>query len=233
MYGRKYKKRGTTRRRRNYRRRTSLALKAYKMAKSIKRDEEHKYLNLAQTVTNPADNTFASYNLIPIAQGDGPSDRDGNQITLKSMFFRVRLTPTGDYGVGINYRFIIVQDRQTNPNGTIPGISNILLNGNDFMSNYNYPAITTRYKVLYDKIHRCNPIGYSGGFASGGATWTDKNLNNDHYFFITLRRFMKNIRWYDGNASSLARYGIYLFAAVDNTRNSTCEFRLCLKYTDN
>lgn len=231
---RKYTQKKRYGRRKNYRkRRGNLAVKAYKMAKSVFRSEEKKYYNNQITITNPADNTWNNYNLLNIGQGDSATTRDGNQITLKSLFFRVRITPTGDYGLGLNYRVVIVQDTQVNPNGTVPGPANLFLDASDFHSNYNWPAVLGRYKILYDKIHNCNPIGYSGGYSTTLlTTWNDKNLNTDKYFFINLKRFYKNIRWYNDIGSSISRNGIYMYVCVDNTRNSTTTFNYVAKFTD-
>lgn len=231
---RRYRKSRGVRRKRGMSTR-AIASKALFQTKMLNRQRERKYF-LQQpliNLNNQAANTWSQYSVVGLAQGAGPSDREGDQVTVHEIMLRFRATLTGDYGSGQRFRIIVLQDRQCDGSGNIPNVGNLLSNASDAFSLYNYPATLYRYKILHDKWHNASAIGYAGGFASGGSTWTDKNYNVDHYFSLKFTRgFMKNIRWYGTAATNFIRYPIYIYVANDQGHNSNLTCYTMVKYTD-
>lgn len=101
----------------------SLVSKVSKLEKQLKLQEgEWKYLDTIQTVTAAV--TAGTLTLLNgCTQGDGPSNREGTQIHIKSIQIRVRTEFNAADASAGPVRFVLVQDKQ--PNGAAPTVANI------------------------------------------------------------------------------------------------------------
>lgn len=124
------------------------ANKALKLAKRIASNIEYKTMN---TVVSSASQISDAWNpslINGIARGDGNHDREGNQVTIKSIYWNCLLYADQDQQT----RVMVIQDKA--PGGTVPALSDILAYAAkplvfNSMRNLQY---TTRFKVLYDKV---------------------------------------------------------------------------------
>lgn len=234
---RTYKKKAVKRYpKRNYKSKSSLAVKAYKMAKTCLRQRERKFAtyNRTSTVSNKNWDGTSSfiYRLFDIAQGDGSSNRNGDVIFLQDLFIKMRVRPSGDLTSGVNFRLIVVQDKQTIADATNPQWNDIFMT-NDMNSPYNYPKVVQRFKMLYDKTF---PVKYlfSGGYYNGalGTQWYDHTINNNKYINIKLKNFYKTIRYNGSTAADLQKNGIYIGICIDEDQPIDYEWYVMSKYTD-
>lgn len=101
-----------------------------------------------------------------IAQGSDFTERIGRKVFLKSLFFRIFVTPSATVNspTGTTTRLIIVYDCQTN--AAAPTVANILQN-----SAYDSPMNLNnrdRFKVLYDKFVHTSATLYTTGALTAG-----------------------------------------------------------------
>ncbi len=94
-----------------------------------------------------------------IAQGDGPTARDGNALAHRSMFFRYVATINANALV-TEVRFMMVYDRA--PNGALAAANDILENVNS-ISPLDF-ANAGRFQVLYDRTHILSITGNKAVF---------------------------------------------------------------------
>ena len=111
----------------------------------------------------------AIFNVTPqIIQGDSNSTRDGSQINLTKVQWRFETLGVAVSGVT---RVVVFQDTQNN--GVVPGITDVLDNAN-VISPLNVLNFVTnkRFKLLHDEAVQCNIAGQNLQFRT--ATWTSK-----------------------------------------------------------
>lgn len=109
---------------------------------------------LTATGANPYPNKILNVTdacLNSCAQGDGPSDRDGNKITCKSLHIKGKICrfPEASFSHDPQVRVLIVVDQQNNGN---PNPTNDLAQiTNDAILGFRDIEHISRYKVLWDK----------------------------------------------------------------------------------
>lgn len=87
------------------------------------------------------------WNIAPIAQGQGTSDRIGDTVRLKKL--TAILTMNTANASNVCYRWVVIRDKQTRASYT-PGVSDIFVNART-----NAPILESKknqYEILYDKI---------------------------------------------------------------------------------
>ena len=107
------------------------------------------------TVNISADTTGGVQLLNGIARGDEISERNGRQVTLKSIEMRLRSRTTAGTGVDQQHRVIVVYDRQTN--AAAAGFADVLSSANVL-----YPRNLEnrrRFRILFDRIIQLNATG--------------------------------------------------------------------------
>jgi len=107
------------------------------------------------TVNIAADSTGGVQLLNGIARGDEISERNGRQVTLKSIEMRLRCKASNGSGIDQQHRVIVVYDRQTN--AAAAGIADVLSSANVL-----YPRNLEnrrRFRILFDRIIQLNASG--------------------------------------------------------------------------
>ena len=138
-----------------------LASKVSRLEKQVKLQEgEWKYLDVTQASTASV-SAGALTLLTGCATGDGPSNREGTQIYVKSIQVRTRIEfNAGDATAGA-IRMVLVQDKQSN--GAAPNVSDIysipVLNAIDALRNLNGRK---RFKILSDNTWIVSQNGTPG-----------------------------------------------------------------------
>lgn len=107
------------------------------------------------TVNAAADMTTAVQLLNGIPRGDEISQRNGRQVTLKSIEMRLKSRSTAGTGVDQQHRVLIVYDRQTN--AAAAAVTDVLASANVL-----YPRNLEnrrRFRILFDRIIQLNASG--------------------------------------------------------------------------
>lgn len=111
-----------------------------------------------------------SGSLCTIAQGDGESERDGKKVTLKTLLVTVILRTADNVGVENAIRLLVVKDTQSNGAQLTP--SYVLESPPqtiDTLSTHRNLQYTTRFNVLYDKIHYLKTTPFYSTQVSGSS----------------------------------------------------------------
>lgn len=153
-------------------------------------------------------------NLSLIAQGDGPSTRDGNSILLKSIYLRLRATINAA-ATNTVVRCILFTDYQQQ--GTLPTVANVLTGDIDTPLNIvDYPK---RFRVIRDFMFSLSNSG-------------DKIYHKDYY----IKMYKHHIK-YDGSGATAAEQrtgNIYLLLISNEGANTpTLNVDSRLRYIDN
>lgn len=170
------------------------AVKAYKLGSLAMSmlNAEKKYYDISQTTTNPStpSGTYTVQNIFDgITVGDGPTNRDGYQIRVKSLCFRF-LSQLNASATSTRLRFVIFLDRRPQI-GSAPVWTDLFDSSNLQNSFYNLSDQWKRFKIITDKTIVVNttnletqtdifipmslPVRYN---ASG------QSINNNMWFFI-------------------------------------------------
>lgn len=118
--------------------------KVSKLVKANKSDSH--FVDVAQTLT-PGTTPALGY-LVPVAQGDGENNRDGDAISLRHLSWKATLVPNASASSDA-CRIIIFRAR-TGLSGTPPPLSTILEVNTNIDSPYNRDYRNS-YVILYDK----------------------------------------------------------------------------------
>lgn len=109
-------------------------------------------------VNTAADTTGGVTLLNGMARGDDINQRQGRQVTLRSIELRLLSRVAPGTGIDQRHRILIVYDRQTN--GAAPAITDILSSANVL-----YPRNLEnrqRFRILFDRLHTLNASGEPG-----------------------------------------------------------------------
>lgn len=121
---------------------------------------EKKYID--RTYQTTFDSAVYSMTLLNgLEQGDGGSQRDGDQAKFLSLQWKGRIL--NRHGTDVQtYRMIIFQDRQAD--GTAPNISELLEYGGTADVPYSGIRMDNkmRFKILHDEFYTLNPTSLSG-----------------------------------------------------------------------
>lgn len=110
---------------------------------------EKKYVDNI-VAASPTDGVPTATLLNGIAQGDGPDQRNGRQITMKSIQLRLMISPTdGGTAIAGNVRIVLLLDRQ--PNSAAPTISDVFT-GTNAMTLTNLDN-RQRFQILGDMVY--------------------------------------------------------------------------------
>lgn len=176
---------------------------------------EYKRLDADSTQFIPNEVTSPTLTLISsMAQGDGPNQRDGNSVRLKSALIRFAIERDAS-ATKPHTSFRIMLVRSIYNNNAAPAIGD-LLQTSDFMSPINTDE-STGYRILRDKTYRVTAqvphldlkwfvkfnhhAKFSGSSAAVGDTtsghiyivvFVDDNTNQDFIRYYTRVRFVDN-----------------------------------------
>jgi len=135
------------------------------------------------------------WNIAPIAQGNGTSDRIGDTVRLKKLTAIVTMNSANTSNVC--YRWMVVRDKQTRASYT-PSVIDIMVTGRT-----NAPMIESKrsqYEVLYDKIIDTN------------VNFTNQDTRVTHRFEVPLNVTME----FNGTTStSYQRNNVYLICMCE------------------
>lgn len=222
------------RRKRNYRRKAykskpyfmrfqkgdSLAIKALKMARNLKKVVNVEFKDLVHNGSiTPNDSTgdVRAMGGINIDQGDTSSTRDGRSVKLTSWFMRAILYNSASATSDTTVRMVLVHDKQVNQS---------LASASDIVENVGLTGLMNRdnadrFKVLFDKTFILKP-SYSGEVA---------NISFQKY--IPLNLHIK----YDGTGGGIADITsneLLLFTVSNQATNTpTIAYRTRVKFVDN
>lgn len=180
-----------------------------KRVKKIENQFEKKYYNSGYTTTMTAAGDVVT--LTGIAQGDTASSRDGNDITVRSIRVNGYVSLRADSAVALNcppqlYRMIVFQDRQQVAD-TEPAVTDVLLTA-DLSSNYNYPNVKDRFKILYDKKFK---LQVQAPCANATAQVAQDINGHDKWFFPS----MKHLTYNGTTAADLQKGHVYMILITD------------------
>ena len=177
---------------------------------------EWKYLDVTQASTASV-SAGALTLLTGCATGDGPSNREGTQIYVKSIQVRARIEfNSGDASAGA-IRMVLVQDKQSN--GAAPNVSDIysipVLGPIDALRNLNGRK---RFKILSDN------------------TWiVSQNGTPGYQYDIYLKKPI-TVQYNAGNTGTVADIStnaLYLLVCSDQAANGPyCAFYSRVRYTE-
>lgn len=189
-------------------RKATLALKAYRLAKRASNVMEmHKRDHAGATVTSA--NDFTSQMITDISEGDQSNNRNGLKLWARSLRIAYEcIWASATNNTDETVRIIIVRDKMMN--GTRPTTAQILEEVSTYstLSHRNNETEGKRFIFLYDKVHR-NPNQVSTSTYSTGRK-----------FVIPLKFPI----YYLGNTSAEADQGknnLFFFAIADQTSAST------------
>lgn len=186
-------------------------------------------------VYNGGGTTFTKLTDIP--QGVNYAQRIGDQITLKSLHIRMKLTNNQGNTSAIDtvWRVIIFQyfSNDATPVETelfVPSYANqnsgTAIVGSMSALDYNYK---TQYRVLYDKT-----LYTSGSNNQVGTSLLQDNYSRELHFKVPLKFAEKKIRFLS-NATTNATNNIYMCVATNDVskgNNPFYAFNCDLRYTD-
>lgn len=162
---------------------------------------EKKYVDVDYNVTGFDSGVYTMQLLNGLAQGDGGSQRDGDQAKFLSLQWKGHIQNTTSAST-LSYRFIIFQDRQAD--GTAPTIAELLeLAGSGKVA---YSSIRMdnkmRFRILHDDFFHLDPVnndrrtlqGYmhlgknGAGLKTryGGATAAVADLNSNSLYCVAI-----------------------------------------------
>lgn len=196
---------------------SSLANKVSRLEKQVKLQEgEWKYLDVTQASTASV-SAGALTLLTGCATGDGPSNREGTQIYVKSIQVRTRIEfNNGDASAGA-IRMVLVQDKQSN--GAAPNVSDIysipVLGPIDALRNLNGRK---RFKILSDN------------------TWIVSQNGTPGYEYDIYLKKPITVQYNAGNTGTVADIStnaLYLLVCSDQAANGPyCAFYSRVRYTE-
>lgn len=204
---------------------------------------EKKYVEFLSTINNPAtsanDDIFTLC-LTTVAQGDGESTRDGNQLALRSLDVRVRAAvsqeylarlktapaPDNPYGPGataelqgwfndkvrvIIWQWLPASDSAVAAGGALPGS---VLQAETTISPYNHDE-RRNFRILYDKTQRL-----AGNFFEIPASATPAMIGFPMHeladFHVRIRKFgSRVVQWIGSGVSTEANNHIYMSVITD------------------
>lgn len=163
--------------------------------KRIQSKEELKYVDtFVNGTTIPSTGTFSLLN--GMLQGDGPSVREGNQITATSIQWRIRFITDMDLIQHVHIRFIIFWDLQANR--TAPTAAQ-LLDNTIITSLINAPynrEYQKRFKILHDSVTTIMPqIVQTFTPATGATTQVAVNGAYRH----GKRKLSRTVKYFDND----------------------------------
>lgn len=133
-----------------------------------------------------------------MSTGDGPSNRDGRQVTITSLHFRLRLiaddtdgTNSKDAGGSIHARVMVILDKQAN--GATATQSDIFSDTRLLVA-YNNLNNSYRFRKLYDKVITLN--------TTGARVTDDKSISYER--FIKFDKMCSIPLIYNGNTGAIA-----------------------------
>lgn len=204
------------RRVRRARRRKATALTVAKRALRLVRVQRPEVLHFGTASSVLIETPATWVNLTPIAQGDGPSDRTGNQILLKGITLRFTVDSAG--AVATWQRIMIVRDRQQ-IGDTPPSDADLFENPG--ATQYLSPlAIATsgRFKVLFNKVF----------------SLSNSSAETDTKYVSIYLRCNSQVRFNGSTATDIQRNGHYLVMMSSGTTTSrpTLTYNYRVGYTD-
>lgn len=177
---------------------------------------------------NPASWSFIDpstpKHLTSIAQGDGPSQRDGRQVVINSLFIRGRCVNNRPYGARV--RIAIVLDTQTN--GSVPVADEVYMfpNAGTEIDSFRNLEWTQRYKVLYDKTFTLNAFPFLDGVGGIESSRPVKNFEVN----LTNLNIRQQYKDTGGELANVTDNSFHIMAVSDNSDlsveyQSRCRFQ--------
>lgn len=204
--------------------RTSLASKAYRIARRVDTRAERKYFNTAYGSTLAT--SFNVWCPIEIAQGDTALTRDGNQIDHR--YTTLRMAYEANAGSNVtpcHLRVVVVQMINQYVNAPILG-ADVFLDPTAWNSVYNFPARTGFFRVIKDKTFNLAPNTL--GYPSAGATADSVNRLVSWKWKIKLPK--RRILWTSTAGTDFLKNQFYVLHAVSNgsyTVTPDCRAQTC------
>lgn len=202
----------------------AIAKRAERKVKDIARAREIKYHNY--TNANNMDTSGVIECLTEIPQGDTASTRDGNQVSLRSIRLTAKVQNDGTAGISSTYRIIVFQDKQQ-VSDTSPAVGDVLLSASP-ISNYNYPDVTKRFKILYDKLFTIRNDAFYNTSTTSATSLPGARV---------LRKFlyptMKNAKYNGTTGTDYQKNMVYILYIADTAEaGNTLDVRCQVSFTD-
>lgn len=182
-----------------------------------------------------ADGTLPALNSTPaivplngIAQGDGATNRDGRQVTLKSLqirghFIRPATTSVDVFSVFESaqvIRFVVILDKQNNANATAPPWSTVFdttevtaINSQNWQA-FRSLSNSKRFKVLVDKLYTLQD--QAGGFSTDGAGIYFRGSVTKTFNIYRKLPMVVNYTGTGSTGTSIADNAIWVYAIINS-----------------
>lgn len=150
----------------------------------MKFGQELKFKDFTTSFSSSASGTIETITEhLDIAQGDGPQERIGRRVKLKSFYWKItmRLDSVIVMSGHNNVRVIAVLDKQCN--GSAPALSGTVLTTATQQSNTNLEN-SMRFRILYDRVFTFNHL--AGGAGGDAATNILRAASVEKYVEINL-----------------------------------------------
>lgn len=135
----------------------SLAARAYKMVRQLKKDTRPEYKSIDTTGVTTVGTAGSVFVMNICARGDDINNRDGRVITCKSLAINLDFTANPIATLDTQFRVAIVHAR--NVDGLSPAFTDIFT-ATDFVSQRNL-SNRSEYRILMDKVITLSPDSYA------------------------------------------------------------------------
>lgn len=180
---------------------------------------EHKYIDVNLT-TNTSQAGATNY-LVPIAQGNGIQERDGDSIKIQSVDLVGTLYRNTSSTANESYRVMLIRDLMNQ--GADPAVSDILETVGTIYAPFqhidtlNGPDYNSRFTILYDELYTLDTYHPTATL----------HIHSNHDCHVAFR----------GTGATVASggTGAYFLVTVTNvaTNASNLDFSCRIRYTDN
>lgn len=210
---------------------------AMKMSARVRRalvPAEKKYVDTESNFVGASGTVYAQC-LSLSEQGADATTRIGNKIMVDSIGFKMEVIPNGKDDLSTAessaaiLRLVVVIDKQAN--GSTPAWGDIFVD-NDNMTDWRNLEQTSRFRILYDKVHVMPlQLGDSATADSASAYGVWRMIRFNHKFKKPL------LIQYDGTASpptagQIRKNSIWLFSVCTNINDVPQEYQARMRFTD-
>lgn len=186
------------------------------------------FKSIDKTVSSATLDTTGSVTLLNgCARGSDINEREGREITLRSLQLRLNVMVRSEAIVDQTVRILIVYDRQTN--GTAPSVTDVISGGT--VTGMRNLENRKRFKIIMDHTTRLNAT-YTGGASLHTAS-------NNGYFHDFYKRFELPTTFNSGTAGTVADistgslYMVRIGEIAAGTAAAEVDFCSRVRYQDN
>jgi len=213
-----FKKKKTFRKNGNGKSAMAIAKKAYKIARTLKSDDELKIADQTYYTTGLT-TSWATSLLTAIQQGVDNTERIGDAVTIKRLNMRLLVTmPSQSFSLSSNFldavfRIVVAVDLQQVDSTDMPPAVLFTQVGNGVgpstvVDTYFYEKWQKRFKILHDKTYHM-PLTAMLNSASN----VSYTAQNSKYLELNIRppKSVSTVRWSDPSSANVCKNGICMY----------------------